>query len=67
MTTTTQARPTGSSESFDIFLYLPYVLVLIVLVIAAYLIHNKRENAKIKEEREKFLKWKEKQDKGGTG
>ena len=61
--TTTMTTPsTGNDKPFDILSYLPYALVLIILLIAAYLVHKKSDDAKIKKERDEFLKWKEKKE-----
>lgn len=62
ITTTTNATlPKGNEKPSDILLYLPYAMVLTVIVIAAYFIYKKREDAKIKREREEFRKWKDKE------
>jgi len=52
-----------NAKPFDILSYLPYALALVVLVIVAYFIHQKGEDAKIKKEREEFSQWKEAEDK----
>ena len=63
LTTTTTTIPSkGNEKPLDILSYLPYVIVLIVLVIAAYFIRKKSDDAKIKKERDEFLKWKDKKD-----
>lgn len=62
-TTTTTTTPAASPAPFDPITYLPYALVLIVLVIVAYIFHKKADDARIKKEREDFLKWKREQEK----
>jgi hypothetical protein len=63
---TSTTLPTGDEKPFNILSYLPYAIVLTVLVIAAYFIHKKTADAKIKKEREEFMKWKETEGQRGT-